>query len=102
MTPFAKNPDDEHRGFCIGCKDPVPVRHDFCADCGGDETGCTRDSFGRCYECKDGCHEACYGPPCQCSCPNGEISAARRAESEALRASALAKLTPAERAALGV
>ena len=68
---------------------------DFCADC--IDAGHHIDNFGRCYQCRDGYHDLCIGVPCQCPCPT-PAQVALQAE----RMAALDKLTPRERAILGM
>jgi hypothetical protein len=87
---------DPFLGWCLKCRQPTGSnRRDFCqADECQDEAA---DNFGRCYHCHDGDHDLCIEGPCQCPCPTPD----QRCLAE-LRASAAAKLTPEERAALGI
>lgn len=90
---------DSRLSTCVLCRNEVTPPADFCEECGGAE--CGQSNFGRCYECRDALHDRCVGVPCQCQC-EGRETGARTAESKALCDSGLAKLTSAERQALGL
>ena len=90
---------DRFLGTCVAggshiCGQPTSAsRRDFCEE-HVDEADCT---FGRCYVCRDGHHDACIGVPCRCECPTPDQGAQL-----GVRERALAKLTPEERSALGL
>ena len=95
---------DPYLGTCVSrsgfpvCGRPTSSpRGDFCEE--HEDESCMRDgdNFGRCYQCHDGLHDLCIGVPCQCQCPTPD-----QRERQRLREQALNKLTPHERAALGV
>lgn len=82
-----------------GCNQPVAGDRrypDFCAEC--IELDVPSDHFGRCYQCQRSDHHECVGVPCHCACDVSRATLVR----EQQRAAILSKLTPEERAILGV
>lgn len=88
---------DPYTQECVSCeRAPCAPKSDFCLEC--IEAGAEDYNFGRCYVCRDfHDHEHCIGVPCQCVCP-----APDQLKLQAEREAVLAKLTPQERAILGL